>query len=294
MRQEQPVTEAAHPSFDEAEQAIMSQVLAEEGGEMQTASETPETQGEAEKPAAEAPPQANAEAKPAEEKPAADEGQGNIKAALRAARRAEARTKAELERLRQENEQLRKAAPAAQSDQEFTPDELESMKEDFPVQYKLYIKQKELEKQLSEKRHAVAQPEASTEFQPVEFDPAVQELVDQVPDLLAWQHDPQAQEKLKRAIAYDAALEKDPDWMDKPVIERFEEAVARTKRALGSAPAPAAPAATRPDPAAALAAIKPTGPKGISDFGGGAPASAPSLNYARMSDEEILASLPVS
>lgn len=285
--------EPAHPSFDADEQSILSQIVADEDGEMQAADETPPAQDQPQAEQAQAGEQAqkaDPEAKPSEDKPAADDSQGNIKAALRAARRAEARTKAELERLRQENEQLRKSAPAAQSDQEFTEDELEAMKQDFPAQYKLYIKQQELAKQLAETRQS-AQPASSQEFQPVEFEPAVQELVDQVPDLLTWQHDPQAQEKLKRAIAYDAALEKDPDWMDKPILERFEEAVKRTKRAFGSAPEKAAPAANRTDPAAALAALKPNGPKSISDFGGGQPASAPTLNYNRMSDEEILASL---
>ena len=283
------MNETTHPSFDSEQQAILSAILAEDDGEMQPADKTPAEEA----PAAETAPaatEATAEAKPAEESPAIEQNQGNVKAALRASRRSEARTRAELEKLRQENEQLRKAVPAAQSDQDFTPDELESMKADFPAQYKLYVKQQELAKQIAETR-PVAQPATATEFQPVEFSSEVQELVDQVPDLLTWQHDEASQDKLKRAIAYDAALEKDPDWMGKPVIERFAEAVARTKRAFGTAPAPAAPPANRTDPAAVIAALKPNGPKSISDFGGGQPASAPTLDYSRMTNEEILASL---
>lgn len=296
------MNESAHPAFDSEEQAILSQITADDG-EMQTddtppsdaspaaAAETAPEQAAAETPDASTP--AQADAKPADDKPAQEQPQGDVKAALRAARRSEARTRAEVERLKQENEELRKAVPAT-SDQDFTPDELEAMKTDFPAQYKLYVKQQELARQIAETRAATPQPATqSAEFQPIEFSTNVQELVDQVPDLLTWQHDEASQDKLKRAIAYDAALEKDPDWMDKPILERFAEAVARTKRAFGEQPAPnpAAPPAPRTDPAAAIAALKPAGPKSISDFGGGQSASAPTLNYSRMTDEEVLASL---
>lgn len=290
------MTEPAHPAFDSEEQEILSQITADDDGEMQPADETPPAEAPAAEaaPATEAPAPAPAEAKPAEEAPATEQNQGDVRAALRAARRAEARTRAEVEKLRQENEQLRKAVPVTASEQEFTPDELESMKVDFPAQYKLYVKQQELAKQIAETRAATPQPAQSTEFQPIEFKPEVQELVDQVPDLLNWQHDPASQDKLQRAIAYDRALQADPDWAGKPLMERFAEAAARTKRAFGAAPAPAAPAANRTDPAAALAALKTNGPKGISDFGGGQPASAPEIDFTQLSDEEIMARLPVT
>lgn len=300
------MTTEMHPTFDSEDREILSQIMAEEGDEMQVADETPPA---TEAPAAEAAPasqpeakptEAQAEVKPAEEKPAeqpaaTEKPGGDVSAALRASRRAEKRAKEELDKLRQENEELRKAVPMAAEEQDFTPEELESMKVDFPAQYKLYVKQQALAKQIAETR-PVAPPATSDEFQPIEFSPQVQELVDQVPDLLTWQHDEAAQDKLKRAIAYDAALEKDPDWMGKPLLERFAEAVSRTKRAFAAAaPVTAAPAAAnRTDPAAAIAAIKPAGPKGISDFGGGQPASAPEVDFSRMSDEEIMARLPMT
>lgn len=300
------MNESAHPTFDSEEQQILSAILADDDGEMQavdaaTVDGAPADAAPAATPDpapvitpdARAP--APADVKPADDKPATEQSQGDVKAALRASRRSEQRTKAELEKARQEIEELRKAVPVAASEQDFTPEELASMQVDFPAQYKLYVKQQELAKQIAETRAAVPQPAtASTEFQPIEFNPVVQELVDQVPDLLTWQHDPAAQDKLKRAIAYDASLQADPDWADKPLLERFAEAVERTKRAFGVKPVvpnPAAPPAPRTDPAAAIAALKPAGPKSISDFGGGQPASAPTLNYSRMTDEEVLASL---
>lgn len=300
------MNESAHPTFDSEEQQILSAILADDDGEMQAVDAATEDGAPADAAPAATPdpapvdtPEASAPApadvKPADDKPATEQPQGDVKAALRAARRAEARTKAELEKARQEIEELRKAVPVAASEHDFTPEELASMQVDFPAQYKLYVKQQELAKQIAETRAAVPQPATtSTEFQPIEFDPVVQELVDQVPDLLTWQHDPAAQDKLKRAIAYDASMQADPDWADKPLIERFAEAVERTKRAFGvkpAAPNHAAQPAPRTDPAAAIAALKPAGPKSISDFGGGQPASAPTLNYAQLTDEEILASL---
>ncbi|MBQ0917454.1 hypothetical protein KBW71_03295 [Hydrogenophaga aromaticivorans] len=300
------MNESAHPTFDSEEQQILSAILADDDGEMQAVDAATEdgATAPADAPAEPATPAAPVvvDAAPvvadAQPPAATEQPQGDVKAALRAARRSEARTKAELEKARQEIEELRKAVPVAASEQDFTPEELASMQVDFPAQYKLYVKQQELAKQIAETRAAVPQPATtSDEFQPIEFNPVVQELVDQVPDLLTWQHDPSAQDKLKRAIAYDVSLQADPDWADKPLLERFAEAVERTKRAFGVkpvAPNPAAPPAHRTDPAAAIAALKPAGPKSISDFGGGQPASAPTLDYSRMTDEDVLASLSVT
>ena len=79
--------------------------------------------------------------------------------------------------------------------------------------------------------------------------------------------------------------------------ERFEEAVRRTKAALSPSPAAtsaAAPAAPRTNPAAVIAATPVQGPKGISDFRGGSPANTQTVNYQGMSDEQIMASLPMA
>lgn len=286
--------EAPHAAFDAEEQAILA-AIKDEDGEMQPAEDpapepapAPTAAPATEQPAAETKPAAA----PATEPPAQEQPHGDVRAALRASRRAEQRAKQEAERLREEVEALRKAAPAQATSTDLTPEDLEAMKLDFPVQYKLYLKQQELARQLAETRPA--QPAKEPEFEPIQFTPEVQELVDQVPDLLAWQYDPAAQDKMQRAIEYDAAMQNDPDWKGKPLSERFQEAVNRTKRAFGvTTPATPAPAANRTDPAARIAALQPTGPQGISDFGGGQPASAPTLDFSRMSDEDILARLPV-
>ena len=290
---------------DELSETVAQFVTDVDGGEMQAPSDdeapaseeatapaveaepAPATDDKAEKPADKAEPEAK---QPEQDKP--QQPQGDKTAALRAARRAEKALRQENERLK---EQLSNAAKGIQPESdEFTPDEIESMKTDFPAQYKLYLKQKDFEQRIAAQRPP-AQAASEEEFTPIDFRDA-QELVDQVPDLLEWQHDPKSQDKLQRAMAYDAALEKDPDWIGKPLVERFTEAASRAKRAFETASAPnqaAKPSPTRTDPAAALANAQTNGPKGISDFGGGSPASAPAVDYSQMSNEEILARLPV-
>jgi hypothetical protein len=223
-----------------------------------------------------------------------EQPKGDTRAALRAARHAEKRARDEAERLRQELEALKSGkAPVNNT---ITDAELEELERDFPAQAKIARQQRDLQEQLSRLTPAPAQPE----FVPVTYDPAIQEVIDGIPDLLAWQYDPQAQDKFQRAVAYDRALQNDPDWAGKSFQERFTEAAERTKRAFApasTAPTPTTPsaapaAAPRNDPAKVIEQAPVEGPKGISDFRGGAPGNAPSLDYRRMTDEQIMASLP--
>lgn len=222
---------------------------------------------------------------------------GDTKAALRASRHAEKRLRDENTRLAAEVEALKQGKGPV--DTAITDEELATLEVDFPLQAKIVKNQRELERKLAETKPA---QEPESEFVPMSYKPEVQTLIDENSDLLAWQYDPNAQDKFIRAIEYDSALQRDPDWRGKPMAERFVEAARRTKAAFGAGPAAvptptpqAAPAAApRIDPAAAIAAAPSTGPKGISDFRGGAPGNAPTINYAGMSDEQIMASLPVS
>lgn len=302
------MAEPNHPAFDSEEQAILSAIVPEDepvptdGTGEPAPAEAPKpaepTPAPTEAPAAPTPeapvakPEAAAPAAPGTETQQPAQPQGDPRAALRAARQAEKRLRSENERLQQELEALRQGK--APVDTRITEDELAELERDFPLQAKVVRRQRELEEQLAATARAQTPPQP--EFQPVVYDPAVQEVIDSVPDLLAWQYDPNAQDKFQRAIQYDAALSVDPDWRGRPAHERFEEAARRTKDALAPAAAPspstpAAPAAPRLDPAQAIASAPVEGPKGISDFRGGAPASAPALDYSRMSDEAVMASL---
>lgn len=305
--------ENQHPSFDSEEQAILSEIKPDDAsmpadgvtgdaGDQPLPTDAPvvETPSAAPTPAAETPaattpvveqPAAAVETPPAEQpKP-----QGDTRAALRAARHAEKRLRDENERLKQELEAARTGQ--APVDSRLTDEELEQLEQDFPLQAKLARRQRELEEQIAATRTAT--PPAAADFEPPSYPPQVQEVIDEVPDLLTWQHDPASQDKFQRAVEYDKALLLDPDWKGRTPAERFAEAAERTKRAFAAAPAAApspsaAPAATRLDPAAALAAAPASGPKGISDFRGGAPASSTELDYSAMSDEAVMASLAPS
>lgn len=151
------------------------------------------------------------------------------------------------------------------------------------------------QRELERKATPAPTPAAAAEFDAPSYAPEVQELIDGVPDLVAWQYDPASQDRFARAIQYDQALSVDPDWKDKPLAARFEEAARRTRAVFDPATPtpPAAPAAPRPTAAEVIAATPTEGPKGISDFRGG-PADAPARDYSRMTDEQIMASLPVS
>lgn len=291
-----------HPSFDQDEQAILSNLVPQGADVTEVITDLPTANEPA--PAAQADPSGTAVPPVLAETPvptaaatpeAAPEAtptpQGDTRAALRAARHAEKRLRDENQKLREEVEAIRQGT--APVDTQVTDAELAQLEEDFPLQAKIVRRQREIEQQLQQQQ-AAAQP--SPGFEAPSYDPAVQDVIDSVPQLVGWQYDPAAQDKFARAIEYDKALAIDPDWAAKPIAERFTEAARRTEAALApSLPTPtpfAAPAAARLDPATVIANAPAAGPKGISDFRGGAPANPPSVNYAGMSDEAIMASLP--
>lgn len=284
--------------FDTDEQAILDELginntdTDQTGGEPAASDAPGETKDDSANPGSEAAKDASQDNKQPEQ-PKTDpaepaQPQGDIRAALRASRRSEKRAHEELERLRQENEALKQGK--APVDTQITDEDLAQLEVDFPVQAKIVRRQRELEQQLAQ----VKQPEPDPEFQPLSYKPEVQEVIDSVPDLLAWQYDPAAQDKFVKAIEYDTELRAEPAWKDKSFTERFTEAARRTKQAFAQSTTPATtakPAVTRQDPAAAIESAPVQGPKGISDFRGGGPATPPRPRYEDMSDEDIMASL---
>jgi len=288
--------------FDKDEQTILSALVPDEGSEgagdpaVQPANATAPAADTGSSAPAQPASASDQEAKPTD--PASAEPappQGDTRAALRASRRAEKRLRDQLDKLQAENEALRQGKPASAVDTSITDEELATLEEDFPLQAKIVRQQRALQEQLAANAASQSTPTATDEFEPLVYDPAVQEVIDGVPELVAWQYDPTAQDKFLRAIEYDKALAVDPDWKDRNVSDRFTEAARRAKAALSTAPLDAAPAAPpRQDPATVIANAQVQGPKGISDFRGGAPATPPSNNYSGMTDEQIMASLPAS
>ncbi|MGE4244288.1 hypothetical protein [Ramlibacter sp.] len=223
------------------------------------------------------------------------EAQGDPRAALRHARRNEKRLRDELEKRDRELEDLRaKAGTTAESDapkawSQMTAEEQRDMTDNFPIAAAQARKLEELERRLEAQAPTAA---SNPEWEPPTFSPKVQEVIDEVPVLQAWQHSQADQDKFTLATEFDASLLHDPVWKHKTPVERFTEAARRTQQHLGLATAAAAPPA-RQDPNAVIAAAPSTDPKGVGDFRGGGPASAPAIDYSRMTNEQILASLPM-
>jgi hypothetical protein len=205
-----------------------------------------------------------------------------LQAERRAARAASARAERaekELATAKQQIEDLKSGkAPIA----DLTEEEVQQMEADFPAQGKKL-------RALWEK--AQAAPTGTTDKgsdTPDDDDPALrtQELIDQVPMLLEWQHnDP---EKFQRAIAVDAVYTKSPKWVGKDPLDRFE-AVARfvadeygieyepgktkTSDTAAATTQPAKSPAASAAPAAALKEPERRQPETLSDFktGGSTP-----------------------
>jgi hypothetical protein len=253
-------------------------------GESQASEQQPATQT----PAATAPANNATTTTEAGQPAAADtRPQGDVRAALRASRRAEQRAREEAERLKRENEELRSKVPASQQapSDELTDEEIAQAERDFPLLGKTARFVKKAQAQQPAAAAPAAQP---TGFEPKWLPPQVQEVVDGVPDLLAWQHDPD-QGRFQLAIQVDTLLQSHPAWASKSFAERAQEVVRRV-----SAELPAQPAANRPDPAAVLAAVPRQTPDTLSHLGGGGgkQPEAPALQrYMGMSDDAIVADL---
>lgn len=216
-----------------------------------------------------------------------DKPKGDIRQALRASRRSEQRAKDELQRLREENEELRKQAPPkpAATD-EITDAELDEISADFPQMAKLAA----AVKRMAPKPEPKPQSVASTEFVPDELPPDLQEVVDDIPDLLTWQNDPD-QTRFEMAKAADALLLRHPKWKDKPQAERLQEVARRVNNELGQ-DAPAAP--QRIDPARAIEEAPQRQARSMGDIGGGGGRDAKANDLARfkaMSADDVEAEL---
>ena len=110
-----------------------------------------------------------------------------------------------------------------------TDDELQELADDFPVVGKVIAKQaqkiQELEWKLNQQQSEPGANSGKT---------AVVQAFESIPELVSWQAGDK--DRLEYAVAKDAELMSDPIWQDKPVRERFLEAVRRTQSAFGDKP----------------------------------------------------------
>ena len=232
--------------------------------------------------------------------------------ALRAARRSEERArreaeqaKAEAVRLAKELEQLRTKVPAESDPDAISDQELAELERDMPHVAKAL---KEIRKKSASAQGEPAKAAATgtqpadnkapeDDFIPVQFTPEVQDAVDEVPDLLDWQHDPD-QSMFQRAIAMDGYLQNLAAWKDKPMADRFAEVVRRVKAedAASSQEATTQQPAAKPSATKALPEVKPIKTQSLSDIGGASTGDrgndAMSLKrMQQMSDDELFSRL---
>lgn len=217
--------------------------------------------------------------------------QGDTRAALRASRRAEHRANQENARLREELETARKGAPVqAPEDESLTAQELD----DFPIVAKLArqnkVLQAKVETLIAGQQGSHEQPE-DTEFQPPTLPPTLQDVVDDIPDLLTWQNNPD-QTAFELAKIEDSKLLIHPKWKDKPPAERLAEVARRVRADLYELPPTTSQPRVNVDDAIAKATrVK---PNTLGDIGGGGdiPKLASNLGrFSQMSDEDINAEL---
>lgn len=200
--------------------------------------------------------------------------------ALRAARRSERLALQRLEAAQRELEALRQQAPQAQAaTDELSDDEIAELAQDIPAIGKLAATVKALKGQLQTATAAAKQqPAADPEFVPPYLPPEVQEDVDEVPELLAWQTNPD-QAMFTAAVQMDNYLRAQPAWANKPQAERFAEVVRRVKQDAGIADQqrPAEPTKQRQqiDPKEAIKAAPRRAPASLSDLTGGLPQPEP-------------------
>ena len=286
----------AHSEFDIQEQLILERLEREvpvsEGGGF-TGEQPAELPAEPTEPNAQQPASEPVAAEPqpaASAVPAVDPAQqgGDPRAALRASRHAErqARLRAETaERRVAELEASNQPAPA-QAPDELTDEQLAELEQDMPAVATVYRHSRATAARIAAVTPA-APPAPEPEFIAPLQSPDVQDAVDAVPALQAWQSNPD-QSRWLLAVKHDEMLRLMPAWKDKPLADRLAEASRRVHADLGAAPVLPA----RRDPAHVIANAPLAQPLGVGDFRGGAAPGTQTKDYRGMSDEALMASLP--
>lgn len=195
-------------------------------------------------PAAAAPAAAPAEAP-------AEQPKGDLRGALRASRHQERLNRDRADTLARENEELRKLIPAANGTLPAIDDKLKGDLEQYAPTALTAIEERDAEIARLRKQITVAPaPTPSKEFKPDVLPANVQELVDDIPELVSWQNDPDKQSEWTAAVDADIFLSGTAAWKGKPLADRMVEAVKMVKTANATAapapapaPAPAAPTA---------------------------------------------------
>jgi len=220
-------------------------------------------------------------------KPEDDRLPGDLRHALRASRRAEKQARERAERLERENAELKAKAPAP-ADDAITDETLSTIEQDYPAIAPVV---RALKSQVDAIAKAAPKPTpepAQPAFEPQRLDDETQELVDSIPLLSSWHSDPEKQDLWEAVKAADRLLLHSHAWKGKTDAERAGEAV---RRVLLETSEPKQPTAAE-IAAAKVAAAKTLKPNGVSDIRGGGTTELTKPDYSRMTDDEIMASIP--
>lgn len=178
---------------------------------------------------------------------------------------------------------------------------------DFPTLKPLLKEVRALQGRVAATPAAVEPPAPAPtepEFRPATLPADVQDAVDNVPELLTWQTDPN-QVAWRMAVAEDSKLREMPAWQTRSQAERLAEVARRVAADLGGAGLSPAAAPKPPAPPAQPSAAQraqdrinnavANEPGTIGDLGGGVSGANQDRSYAdysKMTDEQILGSLP--
>ncbi|CAB4158946.1 hypothetical protein UFOVP703_44 [uncultured Caudovirales phage] len=226
---------------------------------------------------------------PAAPAPQEDKSRGDLRNALRASRHNERQLRERVEQMERDIADMRAGKqPAAASPS--TPKDMEAyiaeVELNFPEQGRVLRAQQQQLQEL-QARMPAAPPPPEPAFIPEQLDPRLQEVVDDVPELLAMQSTKELQEQWTAAKALDAALSTLPAWKDKPLQQRFAEVVKQVKQQFGApAPAPIDPAAAVQ---AAVAGAQARPPTTLSDLAGGVAPQDMTPDPRNMTDDAIMA-----
>lgn len=234
---------------------------------------------------------------PAPPAPAPAEGQGDVKAALRAARHAERQARIRAEQLAAENEELRKKVPNTPA----LPVLDEKLKTDLQNMAPEAIAALEARDAEIARLQALVPPPAAPAktFAPevIESD-TLQAAVEAVPELYEWQHSADHQDAWDAAKQVDGFLHGQPAWKGKPIAERLAEAVrivkAQNPQLANPAPAPAVDPAKKAKELIDALPVNTTAAR-VGDLNSGENAHVQTPDYHRMAktmtDEQIMATL---
>lgn len=216
--------------------------------------------------------------------------------AVKAARAGERRALRELDEVRAEVERLRKAAPAAPALPVLDEKTAEDLKEYAPSAIDaIKARDAELERLRALNAQLAKQQPEKREFQPERLAADQQDAVDEVPDLVAWQHN-QDQTDWNRVKEIDTYLAGHPAWKDKPMVERFAELALRrnAEKAKATTPPPK-PKPTAEDAKRVIEEKAKVEPLSVGDLRGRTPPNQVKSHrneWASKSNEQLIAELP--